>query len=133
MSEKRAGLAGFFDKIREEEDAAKIVRAGSLVFLAAGLFFTIASFWSDREIWLHGAAYIVLGFLLRQFKSRVIASILFVLVLATLLQQIQLFPHRQYAAGASIIIAAVLVFVGVRAIEATHKLRKSAKAPGGDA
>jgi hypothetical protein len=134
MSEKRTGLAGFFDKIRQEEDAVKIVRAGSLVFLAAGLFFAVASVWSGVEFWVHGLAYIVLGFLLRQFRSRVIASLLFLLAVTTLLQQFRLFPDHTYSAGASIIVAAVLVFVCVRAIEATFRLRAkaAAKAPVGD-
>jgi len=135
MAEAQGSKLGFFDKIRQEEDAVKIVRAGSLVFLAAGLFFAILSYWSTPEVWMHGLAYIVLGLLLRQFKSRIIATLLVLLALTTILLQLRLFPSHQYAAGLSLIVASIVVFVGVRAMEATFKFRKKAapKEPVADA
>ena len=134
MSDVQAGLTGIFARIQKDEDAVKIVRAGSLVFVAAGLFFAVVSSWGGFEYWVHGLGYILLGLLLRQFKSRIIASLLFLLAVVTIFQQIRLYPAQHLSAGISLIVAAIVVFVCVRALEATHKLRsKPAKVPVGDA
>ena len=135
MAETQPGKLGFFDKIRQEEDAVKIVRAASLVFLSVGLFFAILSYWGRPELWLHGLAYIVLGVILRQFRSRVIATLLVLLAVTTVLLQLRVLPSQTYSAGLSIIVAAIAVFVGVRAAEATFrfKAKRAAKEPVGDA
>ncbi len=123
MDEAQGSITGFFAKIRQQEDAAKVVRAASLVFLAVGAFLCIASIWSGFELWVHGLAYIVLGILLRQLRSRVIASLMLLVALVLLLPEMGLMPDRPYALAANIILAAVLAWVAIRAIEATSKLR----------
>lgn len=135
MAEAQAGKLGFFDKIRQEEDAVKITHAASLVFLGVGLFFAILSYWATPELWIHGLAYIVLGLILRQFRSRVIASLLVLLAVTTALLQVRLLPSHAYSAGISIIVAAIAVFVGIRALEAAIRFRqkRGAKAPAGNA
>jgi hypothetical protein len=136
MAESTGGGAGFFDRIRHEEDAVKIVRAASLVFLAAGLFFCILSIWGGFEVWMHGLAYVVLGFLLRQFRSRVIATLLVLVVVVMAALELRLFRGQVYSTALSIVLAAVMVWIGARALEATIKLRAKAAArstPVGDA
>jgi uncharacterized protein YacL len=136
MAEAGSGKLGLFDRIRHEEDAVKIVRAASLVYLAAGLFFCILSLWTGLEVWMHGLAYVVLGFLLRQFRSRIIATLLVLVVVVMVAMELRLFKGQVYSAALSIVVAAILVWVGARALEATIKLRSKAAAkatPVGDA
>lgn len=132
MAETQGNKLGFFGKIRQEEDAVKIVRAASLAFLAVGCFFMIVSIWHGPEVWVHGIAYVVLGFLLRQFRSRVIASLLVLLGLVTVLLQLRVFSGHPMSAGLSIIVAAIVVFLAVRAMEATMKLRARKAAAGSE-
>lgn len=114
---------GFFAKIREQEDAVKIVHAASLAFIIAGLFFAILSYRYGPELWVDGIAYIVLAFLLRQFKSRIVAVLLLLLAVVTGLMLLGIFSAHGSFPGMDVILAAVLFFIGLRAVEATHKLR----------
>lgn len=134
MGEATRSGTGFFSRIRHQEDAVKIVRAASLVFLAVGAFLAILSYWSGFELWAHGLAYMVLAVLLRQFKSRVIASLLVLVAVVMLLLELKLFSGQVYSAALNIIVAAIAVWVGARAVEATFKLRaRPPRAPVGDA
>jgi hypothetical protein len=136
MAEAQGSRLGFFDKIRHEEDAVKIVHAASLVFLAVGLFLSIVSLWTGFEIWMHGLAYVVLGFLLRQFRSRVIATLLVLVVVLMAALELRLFRGQLYPAAITILVAAILVWIGARAVEATVKLKAknaSKTTPVGDA
>ena len=135
MAEALGSKLGFFAKIREEEDAVKIVRAASLAFIAVGCFFTIASVWSSYELWVHGLAYIVLGFMLRQLKSRVIALLLVLLAVMTALIALKVFSGQNISMALNVILSVVVFGIGLRAVEATFKLRarKAAKVPVGDA
>ena len=134
MDEAPRSRTSFFSRIRHQEDAVKIVRAASLVFLAVGAFLAILSYWSGFELWVHGLAYMVLAVLLRQFKSRVIASLLVLVAVVMLLLELKLFSGQAYSAALNIIIAAIAVWVGARAVEATIKLRaRQSNAPTGDA
>lgn len=135
MAETAGSKLGIFAKIRQEEDALKVVGAASLAFFIAGSLFMILSYWYGPELWVNGVAYVVLGFLLRQFKSRIIAVLLLLLAIVTVLLTVGIFSGHGFSGGLNIILAAVVVWVGVRAVEATFKLRakKAAQAPVGDA
>ena len=135
MAETAGSKLGIFAKIRQEEDALKVVGAASLAFFIAGSMFMILSYWYGPELWVNGVAYVVLGFLLRQFKSRIIAILLLLLAIVTVLLAVGIFSGHGYSGGLNIILAAAVVWVGVRAVEATFKLRakKAAKEPVGDA
>jgi hypothetical protein len=79
---------------------------------------------------------VVLGFLLRQFRSRIIATLLVLVVVVMAAIELRLFKGQVYSVALSIVVAAILVWVGARALEATIKLRakSAAKAtPVGDA
>jgi hypothetical protein len=135
MADASGRKMGFFAKIREQEDAVKIVHAASLAFIVAGLFFSILSYWYGPELWMDGLAYIVLAFLLRQFKSRMVAVLLLLLAVVTGALLIGIFSRNGSFAGMDVILAGVLFFIGLRAVEATHKLRarRMAAVPAGDA
>ena len=135
MAETAGSKLGLFAKIRQEADALKVVAAASLAFFIAGSLFMILSYWYGPELWVNGVAYVVLGFLLRQFKSRIIAILLLLLAIVTVLLAVGIFSGHGYSGGLNIILAAAVVWVGVRAVEATFKLRakQAAKAPAGDA
>jgi hypothetical protein len=133
MGEATGGVLGLFGKIRQQDDAARIVRASSLAFFIAGGVFMVLSYWFGPELWLSGAAYLVLGFLLRQFRSRVIATLLLLLALTSLLLALKVFAGHWYSAGVVVIVSAIVVAIGARAVEATFTLRAGPGAPKGDA
>lgn len=135
MAETQGVKPGIFAKIRQQEDAVKVVGAASLAFFIAGGLFMILSHWYGSELLVNGLAYVVLGFLLRQFKSRMIAILLLLLAIVTALMAIGVFSGHGFSGGLNIILAAIVVWVGARAVEATFKLRGkyAAKTPVGDA
>lgn len=135
MTEAQGGKLGIFARIRQQEDAVKVVGAASLAFFIAGGLFMILAYWYGSELLVNGIAYVVLGFLLRQFKSRMIAVLLLLLAIVTALMALGIFSGRGFSGGLNIILAAIVVWVGVRAVEATFKLRGkyAGKAPVGDA
>lgn len=135
MAEAQGSKLGIFARIRQEEDAIKVVGAASLAFFIAGGLFMILSYWYGMELLVDGLAYVVLGFLLRQFRSRMIAILLLLLAVVTALMALGIFSGRGFSGGLNIILAAIVVWVGIRAVEATFKLRGkyTAKTPVGDA
>lgn len=135
MAETAGSKLGIFAKIRQEEDAIKVVGAASLAFFIAGGLFMILSYWYGPELWVDGVAYVVLGFLLRTFKSRIVAILLLLLAIVTVLLALKIFSGHGFSGGLNIILAAFFVWVGIRAVEATFKLRakRAANAPVGDA
>ena len=135
MAETTGSKLGLFAKIRQQEDALKVVGAASLAFFIAGGLFMMLSYWYGPELWVNGIAYVVLGFLLRQFKSRIIAVLLLLLAIVTVLLTLGIFTGHGFSGGLNIILAAAVVWVGLRAVEATFKLRarKAANVPIGDA
>lgn len=135
MAETIVRKLGIFAKIRQEEDAVKVVGAASLAFFIAGGLFMILSYWYGPELWVDGVAYVVLGFLLRTFKSRIVAILLLLLAIVTVLLALKIFSGHGFSGGLNIILAAFVVWVGARAVEATFKLRakKATPAPAGDA
>lgn len=135
MGETQGGKLGIFARIRQQEDAVKVVRGASLAFFIAGGLFIMLSWWYGRELLIDGAAYVVLGFFLRQFNSRIIAIMLLLLAIVTSLMAFGIFSGRGHSGGLNVILAAIVVWAGVRAVEATFKLRGkfAARAPAGDA
>jgi hypothetical protein len=135
MAETIIKKLGIFAKIRQEEDAVKVVGAASLAFFIAGGLFMILSYWYGPELLVDGIAYIVLGFLLRTFRSRIVAILLLLLAIVTVLLALKIFSGHGFSGGLNIILAAFVVWVGVRAVEATFKLRakKPTAVPVGDA
>jgi len=135
MAETIIRKLGIFAKIREEEDAVKVVGAASLAFFIAGGLFMILSYWYGPELLVDGVAYVVLGFLLRTFRSRVVAILLLLLAIVTVLLALRIFSGHGFSGGLNIILAAFVVWAGARAVEATFKLRakKAAAVPVGDA
>jgi len=69
------------------------------------------------------------------FKSRIVAILLLLLAIVTVLLTLKIFSGHGFSGGLNIILAAFVVWVGVRAVEATFKLRakKASVAPAGDA
>jgi len=135
MAEAQGVKLGMFTRIRQQTDAILVVRGASIAFFVAGGLFMILSYWYGSELLANGAAYVVLGFLLRQFRSRMIAVLLLLLAIVTALMAVGVFSGRGFSGSLNIILAAVVVWAGVRAVEATFKLRakSAAKAPVGDA
>ena len=127
-SEKSSNLVagiGLLSKITSREIALKIIKESSLVFVLIGIyqgvFSYLAGFYSGL---IDSVLYIGLGLILHFRASRVAAVILLILSLiafvVTLLNRI----GQTVEGGSNIFFVVVLLFVAIRAVQATYKLRK---------
>ena len=116
---RNIGLSG---KIETEEDALAVIQGASEGFLFIALLLSLASFILGSDYLIDGAAYMILGLLLWRFKSRVIAVFLFLLSLLEVFTTMGNISSG--SGGTNIFLAAIVLWVSIRAVIATSKLHK---------
>lgn len=112
-----------FSKINDRYIALKIIKETSLVFIIIGIYQCIVFYFVGINVVLVDAAiYIIFGFVLREWKSRIAAVIL--LIQASISAVITILHFLGYTSKGevSIIIVIAILFIAVRAVEATFKL-----------
>lgn len=112
-----------FSKINDRYIALKIIKETSLVFIIIGIYQCIVFYFIGINVVLVDAAiYIIFGFVLREWKSRIAAVIL--LIQASISAVITILHFLGYTSKGevSIIIVIAILFIAVRAVEATFKL-----------
>lgn len=114
----------WFGKIESREDALKVIKDSSNAFyVIAAIQAGIGVFLAPSMI-LDGVIYAVLGFLLRKFNSRIVAVLLLLFsalaVFATVSNQF----GRDGTGGSNIVLAVIILWAAVRAVQATFKLPK---------
>lgn len=112
-----------FSKITDRDIALKITKETSLVFIIIGIYQCFVFYFVGINVVLVDAAiYIIFGFVLREWKSRVAAVIL--LIQASISAVITILHFLGYSSEGevSIIIVIAILFIAVRAVEATFKL-----------
>ncbi len=120
----------WFGKIETKEEAIKVIKdsANGFYFLAA-LQIVIGYFLLGLPAIIDGAMFGVLAFLLRQFKSMVVAVLLLLLSLGgAVVTAINQFGGG--TGGRNTILALIMIWVSIRAVQATFKLRKLEKNGG---
>ena len=124
MEQKPKKKNQWFGKIESREDALKVIKDSSNGFyVIAAIQAGIGVFLAPSMI-LDGVIYAVLGFLLRKFNSRVVAVLLLLFsalsVFATASNQF----GRGGTGGSNIVLAVIILWAAVRAVQATFKLPK---------
>ena len=120
----------WFGKIETKEEAIKVIKNSSngFYFLAA-LQIVIGYFLLGLPAIIDGVMFGVLAFLLRQFRSMVVAVLLLLLsvggVVVTAMNQ-----FGGGTGGRNTILALIIIWVSVRAMQATFKLHKLEKNGG---
>jgi cobalamin synthase len=124
MVAKEQKKAGWFSKIASREDALKIIKDTSNGFFVVAAIQAALSFLVGYSILFDAALYAVGGFFLRKFNSRVAAVLL--LLLAAIGAGVT-FANKVGAnlgGGNNIFLALIVLWAGVRAVEATFKLHR---------
>ena len=117
--EKKRGL---FSKIENREDALKVVKDTSMAFFVFAALQAAASFWVGFSGLIDVVVYVVCGFFLRRASSRVAAVILLLLAgggaAVTFLNR----AGANLSGGTNIFLSLFILWVAIRAVEATFKL-----------
>ncbi len=123
---------GSFSKIENRDDALKMVKDTSLAFFFVAGLQAILSYWIGSGVLIDAAVYAIGGFFLRRFNSRTAAVILLILALLGAGVTIANKAGANLGGGNNIILALIILWAGIRAVEATFKLHgrfSSAPAP----
>ncbi len=123
---------GSFSKIENRDDALKMVKDTSLAFFFVAGLQAILSYWIGSGVLIDAAVYAIGGFFLRRFNSRTAAVILLILALLGAGVTIANKAGANLGGGNNIILALIILWAGIRAVEATFKLHgrfSSATAP----
>lgn len=114
----------WYGKIETKDEALKVIKDASngFYFLAA-LQIVLGYFIMGTEAIIDGVLFAVCAFLLRRFNSRVVAVILLLLSIGGLVvTAINKFGGG--TGGRNIILAVIMIWTSIRAIQATFGLRK---------
>ena len=117
----------WFGKIETKEEAIKVIKDSSNGFyFLATLQIVIGYFLFGFPTIIDGVIFGVLAFLLRQFRSMVVAVLLLLLsvvgVVVTVMNQ-----FGGGTGGRNIILALIMIWASVRVMQATFKLHKLGK------
>ena len=114
----------WYGKIETKEEALKVIKdtSNGFYFLAA-LQIVLGYFIMGREAIIDGVIFAVCAFLLRKLNSRAVAIILLLLSVSGLVVTgINKFGGG--TGGRNITLAVVMIWISIRAIQATFGLRK---------
>lgn len=117
----------WFGKIETREEAIKIIKDCSYGFFSLAVLQAVIGFALGVSLWLDAILYFILGGILLKFKSRVAAILLLLLtsgaLAMTFINKINPGPASE-AGGTNLFLAVMMIWVSVRAIQATFRLRK---------
>ena len=114
----------WYGKIETKEDALKVIKdASNGFYFLAVLQIALGYFIMGTEAIIDGAIFAVCAFLLRKFNSRVVAVILLLLSIGGLIVT-GMNKFSGGAGGQNLILAIIMIWVSIRAIQATFGLKK---------
>jgi hypothetical protein len=114
---------GWLSTIESRDDALKVVRESSSGFFLVAAIQAALSFVVGFSILFDAAVYAIGGFFLRRFKSRVAAVVLLLLAALAAFATLANRFGEKVGGGSNIILAAIVLWTAIRAVEATFKLR----------
>ena len=120
----------WFGKIETREEALKVIKDSSYGFFFIGILQAGIGFALGMNLWLDAILYLVFGGILFKFKSRVAAILLLLLtsgaLVTTFLNKINPDPSSR-TGGTNLFLAVIMIWISVRAIQATFKIHKLGK------
>jgi len=120
--QKKKGWKAWFSKIESRADALKTVKDASTAFFFLAALQAALSFILGFSILFDAAIYAIGGFFLRRFNSRVAAVILLVLAVVGAGVTFANKAGADLGGGNNIILALIVLWAAIRAVEATLKL-----------
>ena len=130
MSEPASKKKGFFSKIESRDDALKVVRDTSNAFFFIAILQAALAYLIGLSILFDAVIYAVGGFFLRRFSSRAAAVVLLLLALVGAGVTVANRTGANLGGGNNIVLAVIVLWAGVRAVEATFKLGGRFAQPG---
>jgi predicted ferric reductase len=113
---------GLFSKIETRDDALKAVKDTSMGFFVIAALQAALSFLVGFSVLIDAALYVIGGFFVRRFHSRVAAVALLLLALAGAGVTVANKLGENLGGGNNIFLALIVLWAAVRAVEATFKL-----------
>jgi uncharacterized membrane protein HdeD (DUF308 family) len=113
----------WFSKIENREDALKVIKDTSTAFIAIAILQAILSYFVGSSILIDGIINAGGAFFLRRFNSRAAAVVLLVVASISIGVTIANLLGAKLGTGTNILMAIIVFWAGVRAVEATFKLR----------
>jgi hypothetical protein len=122
MAEDKKSKKGMFAKIENRDDALKTIKETSIAFLVvAGIQGALGVFIAPSVL-VDAALYAILGLILMKWKARTAAVLLLLLAglaaVVTVMNKLGIMAEG----GTNIILALIVLWAAVRAVEATFKL-----------
>jgi hypothetical protein len=111
-----------FSKIEDRDGAIKVVTASASVFIVVAAIQAVVAFFIGYAGLVDAFIYAVLGAILMRFKSRVVAVILFFLAIVATVVTVANAIGAKLGGGTNIFLSLMILWAGVRAVEATFKL-----------
>jgi uncharacterized membrane protein HdeD (DUF308 family) len=111
----------WFSKIESKEDALKVIKDTTTAFIAIAILQAILSFFVGHSILIDGIINAGGAFFLRRFNSRTAAVVLLVVATVSVGTTIANLLGAGLGTGTNILLAIVVFWAGVRAVEATFK------------
>ena len=122
-SERQPHSIFSFSKIEDRDGAIKVVTASASVFIVVAAIQAVVAFFVGYALLVDAVIYAVLGAILLRFKSRVAAVILLLLAIVTAGVTVANATGAKLGGGHNIFLSLMVLWAGVRAVEATFKLR----------
>lgn len=112
----------WFSKIESRDDALKVVKDTSTAFIAIAVLQAIISCFGGSSILIDAIINSGGAFFLRRFSSRTAAVVLLVVAVLSFGITIANLLGAELGTGTNILMAIVVLWAGIRAVEATFKL-----------
>lgn len=122
MAANKLKKKGSFSKIESREDALKVAKDTSMAFFVVGGIQAALSFLIGYSVLFDALIYVGGGFFLRRFNSRIAAVVLLVLAVVGAGVTFANKVGANLGGGNNIILALIILWAAIRAIEATFKL-----------
>lgn len=110
-------------KIETKEQAFKVIKECSNGFYFVAALGVLVSFFLGRGYLIDAVVFVILAFLLRKFKSRIVAIIMSLMsslvIISTIMSALKITKG-----GTNMLLAVILMWISIRAVQATFKLPK---------
>ena len=113
---------GWLSKIESRAEALKVVKDTSMAFFVVAGLQAALSFLVGFSILIDAGLYVIGGFLLRRFNSRAAAVALLILALLGTVVTVANKLGENLGGGNNILLALIVLWAAVRAVDATFKL-----------
>jgi len=114
---------GMFAPLQDRDGAVKMARDCGAAFLLIAVLEAVVAYWAGLSLLIDAAAFALCGYFVRYKQSRAAAVIALLLGLLALSVTILNVIGRTRSGGTNIVLAVIVVASGIRAVEATFKLR----------